>query len=103
MGARAAAPAASTGCSVKGSPGEPWQAETMRTLKSGFRSAIPIGVLHADCGCGGRIGRQAKKNDRRCTPFRPLLCLAERMDEPPQPTHRASRVDYGIITGPANH
>src|SRR5260221_11238411 len=27
MGARAAAPAASTGCSVKGSPGEPWQAE----------------------------------------------------------------------------
>ena len=68
-----------------------------------LRSAIPVGILRANSGCGGRIGRQAKENDRRCTPFRPVLGLARRMDEPSQPTHRARRVGSRIITGPANH
>lgn len=66
-------------------------------------SAMPMGVLRANGGCGGRIGRQAKEKDRRCTPFRPLFRLAGRMDEAPQPAHRARRVGSRIITGPANH
>ncbi len=53
----------------------------------------------ADVGSGG----QAKKYDRRCTPVRPMVCVARRVDEPPQPAHRARRVSKGIITGPANH
>ena len=62
------------------------------TLDAQERSAIPAGVLRANGGCGGRVGRQAKENDRRCTPLRPVTRLARRVDEPPQPAHRARRV-----------
>ena len=52
------------------------------TLGADLRSAIPVGILRANSGCGRRIGRQAKEKDRRCTPLRPMLGLARRMDEP---------------------
>ena len=64
---------------------------------------MPIGVNRAKAGGGRRVGRQAKLVNRRCTPSRPMPCLAGRTDEPPQPTHRASRSGSAIITGAANH
>jgi len=48
----------------QGSPGEQWQAGTPRCANASGRSAVPMGVLRANGGCGGRIGRQAKENDR---------------------------------------
>ena len=64
---------------------------------------MPVGIVRADRGGRGTVGRQAKHYNRRCTPLRPSFRLARRMDEPPQPAHRAHRVGMAIIAGPANH
>ena len=60
---------------------------------------MPVWIERAKGGCGGRVGRQAKQGNRRCTPIRPTFRLARRMDEPSKPAHRARRVDGPIITG----
>ena len=91
------------GRSGKWSPSWVWRAWATRPRRPGQRSGMPIGVNRAKAGGGRRVWRQAKLVNRRCTPSRPLPCLAGRPDEPPQPAHRASRSGEAIITGAANH
>ncbi len=64
---------------------------------------MPVWVVRANGGRGGRIGRQAKEQDRRYTPVRPVLRLADGMDEAPQPAHRARRVGRPIIPRTGHH
>ena len=68
-----------------------------------LRTAVPVGVKRAQGSGGRRIGRQAKQQNRRCTPIRPVACLARRSDEPPQPAHRARRAGRAIIARAGNH
>ena len=65
--------------------------------------ADPIGIGRADCGGGAGVGWQAKKQDRRRAPTRPVARMASRMDEPPKPTHGAHRPDLGLITRTRDH
>jgi len=60
---------------------------------------MPIGIERADGGSGGRVGRQAKQQDRRWTPLRPSFRMARRADISSQPAHRARRSGRAIIAG----
>src|SRR4029453_18471576 len=62
-------------------------------------ATVPVRVDCAQPGSGGLVGWQAKEANRRCTPFRPVPCLACGADEPPQPAHRARRAGLIIIAG----
>src|SRR5690348_9500555 len=60
-------------------------------------AAVPMWIDCAQPGGGGRVGWQAKEDNRRCTPFRPISRLACGADEPSQPARRASRSGLVII------
>jgi len=64
---------------------------------------MPVGIERAQRRCGRGIGRQAKKQDRRWTPLRPVHRLAVGSDEPRKPAHRARRLGFFIITGAGKH
>jgi hypothetical protein len=64
---------------------------------------MPTGEVRANGGRGRSVGRQAKENNRRCTPIRPASCRGRRVDEPPQPAHRARRAGIVIIAGARKH
>ena len=65
----------SAGCSVKGSPG----GRMARRLRGPLLARAErfgdtsLGSVRADSGCGRGVGRQAKEQDRRCTPLRPVI------------------------------
>ena len=76
------------------------------TIGSGcgpFEQQVPVRVARANTSGGGGVGRQAKQQNRRCTPIRPVFRLACGADEPPQPSHCAHRMGGAMITRPGEH
>src|SRR4029453_12664214 len=80
--------------------GTPLRMDGPQLLRS--EATVPVRVNCAQPGGGGSVGWQAKEANRRCTPFRPVPCLACGADKLPQPAHRARRAGLAIIAGTRN-
>ena len=60
--------------SAKVTPSIGWTSAALASSEA----AVPVGVERAQAGGGSRVGRQAKEDNRRCTPVRPVALPGSR-------------------------